>query len=108
MIRGTGKTKYEWEGVRTLILRRRLQLLVHSYLYYRLDDPIITDAQYDLWAKELAQLQKENPRIASRVDYSREFRGFEGSTGFDLPYHYPEIENKALHIQHLRKQKTLI
>lgn len=32
-------------------------MLVHSALYYRLDSPLVTDAQFDLWARELAQLQ---------------------------------------------------
>lgn len=68
------------------IQQRRLQLLVHSYLYYELQTTLISDQQWDKWAKELVVLQNENPAIADKVVYANEFRGFDGTTGFDLPY----------------------
>ena len=41
------------------IRQRRRQMLVHSYIYYELDDSIISDAQWSKWAVELAELQKK-------------------------------------------------
>lgn len=41
-----------------LILQRRLQMLVHSYIYYKLNDNIISDSTWSKWAVELADLQK--------------------------------------------------
>ena len=97
-IRGTHhltQTGVEVDEIRSLILRRRLQLLVHSYIYYDLNNNLISDDIWSRWAKELVQLQKDYPKIASRVDYHEAFVGFDGSTGFDLPYRQPEIMNKA-------------
>ena len=47
--------------VKEIIRQRRSQMLVHSYLYYRLDKPIISDDTWQKWANELAELQRENP-----------------------------------------------
>ena len=97
-IRGTHyltQAGVEVDEIRSLILRRRLQLLVHSYIYYDLNNNLISDDTWSGWAKELVQLQKDYPKIASRVDYHEAFLGFDGSTGFDLPYRQPEIMNKA-------------
>lgn len=35
------------ERIRELIHRRRRQVLVHSILYYKLDQTLIADAQFD-------------------------------------------------------------
>ena len=77
------------------ILQRRLQILVHSYIYYELDDNIVSDAKWSEWAMELVQLQKDNPLIASKVAYAKDFVEFDGSTGFNLPYKNKEIIEKA-------------
>lgn len=50
------------------------------------------DYVYDRWAQELYQLQQDYPKIASKVDYHEYFKDYDGSTGMDLPYMFPEIE----------------
>ena len=60
-------------------------MLVHSRLYYELDEPLITDAEFDKRAKELAKLQAQYPEIAARVCYAKAFEGWDGSTGAFLP-----------------------
>ena len=35
----------------------------HNYRYYVLDDPEITDAEYDVYFRELQKLEKENPAL---------------------------------------------
>jgi len=69
-----------------LIQRRRLQLLIHSYLYYELDTNIIEDRKWDMWAKELVKLQKENPEISKKVCYYEAFKDWDASTGAFLPF----------------------
>ncbi len=65
-------------------------MIVHSILYYRLDNPVVSDAVFDAWGKELASLQEKYPDLAEEVPYQKEaFRGFTGSTGFDLPLDDP-------------------
>ena len=48
------------DGVDILAMRQR-QFLVHSYLYYVLDEVIIADFKYDRICKELYELQQEKP-----------------------------------------------
>lgn len=85
------------------IQRRRYQILVHSLLYYELDVNLVTDAKWAEWAKELAQLQASHPDIASRVIFAEAFKGFDGSTGFNLPYRDHQVINIAYRL--LRRQR---
>ena len=108
-IRGTyylTQAGVEADEIRSLILRRRLQILVHSCIYYVFDENIISDSQWSKWAKELVKLQKEYPQIANRVDYSKEFNGFDASTGYHLPIRNIEIMNKAQELLSLNKEET--
>lgn len=89
--------------IRSLIQRRRLQLLVHAHIYYRMGDSLVSDKVWDEWAKKLVELQMEHPKIAERVDYHIAFKGFDGSTGFDLPIMDDDIKNKA---EQLMRRKT--
>lgn len=77
------------------IKRRRYQILVHSLLYYELDVNLISDSQWSQWAAELAKLQEQNPEVANNVIFADEFKTFDGSTGFDLPYRDEQIVNIA-------------
>jgi len=80
------------EVIRELIHRRRRQIIMHSVLYYRLDEILISDSQFDLWSVELVKLQSDHPEHAMTVGYEAEaFRDFTGSTGFDLPVDDPRV-----------------
>ena len=72
--------------VKELIKRRRRQVLVHSYIYYVLNDNIISDSQWSQWAEELEQLQKDYPEESSEVELYDEFKCFDHSTGANLEY----------------------
>lgn len=54
------------EVIRELIHRRRSQIIVHSVLYYRLDETLISDSQFDLWSIELVKLQSDTPASDDR------------------------------------------
>ena len=77
------------------ITRRRRQLLIHSVIYYNLNDNLITDAQWSLWAIELENLQADYPDIAAKCPYAEAFSGFEHSTGYNLPLDDPWANRKA-------------
>ena len=64
------------------IRQRRTQMMVHSYLYYILDSPIISDDTWQYWADELVTLQKQKKEIGF---YDEEFVDWDGSTGMHLP-----------------------
>lgn len=78
------------------IQRRRYQVMVHSCLYYSMNTNMVSDVQYDAWARELEQLQNAYPDIADNVDYAEYFKDFSASTGFDLPLNDPWVRRKAL------------
>jgi len=66
------------------IKQLRLSLMVHSIIYYELNDNIISDAEWSKRAKELVELQEQHPDIAETVVFADLYRGFKGDTGFDL------------------------
>ena len=43
------------------LLRKELNL--HNYRYYVLDDPIISDSQYDSMLIKLQELEEKNPKL---------------------------------------------
>lgn len=77
------------------IQQRRLQILVHSYIYYELNQNIISDTQWNKWAHELVELQKKYPKEAKSTKYADKFTDFDGSTGMDLAYFDDFIVNRA-------------
>lgn len=82
-------------NIAELIQQRRLQILIHSCIYYEFNRNVISDRQFDMWAKELVKLQADYPDIAKQVDWAEAFEGFDGSTGFDLPIKDEWVQSKA-------------
>ena len=58
-------------------------MLIHSHLYYKLDNPLIPDSLWQQSADELVTLQDE---FGTEWDYYDEFfSDWDGSTGYHLP-----------------------
>lgn len=89
--------------IKEKIKQRRLQILVHSYIYYELNDNIISDNQWNQWAHELVELQKKYPEEAKSVIYADTFKDFDGSTGMDLAYFDTFIVSRANYLLSMRK-----
>lgn len=71
-------------------------MLVHSFIYYEMNENIISDSQWSAWAMELVDLQKQYPEIARQVPYAKDFEGWDGSSGAFLTYYdKPNIINTA-------------
>ena len=70
--------------ISALIKKRRRQILVHSFIYYELNENLISDTQWSDWAIELEKLQADYPDVASKVEYADVFKGFDHSTGANL------------------------
>jgi len=65
------------------IARRRRQMLLHSFLYYHMDSPIIDDATWTKWAQQLFQLHR---KYGKRIGfYDAAFADWNGSSGYHLP-----------------------
>lgn len=88
------------------IQQRRLQILVHSCIYYELNGSVISDRQWDTWAKELVALQKKYPTIAAQVVWADAFANFDGTTGFNLPIKDEWVMKKAMQMGTVVVKKT--
>lgn len=89
------------QTIKERIKQRRFQIIVHSYIYYELNDNIVSDAKWSKWAKELVELQKLYPEESSEVIYADAFKDFDGSTGFNLPRD-AWVQNKASYLLRIR------
>lgn len=90
----------------SLINRRERQILVHSFLYYQLNESIISDHTFDKWSKELVELREKHPEEYHASVYAQEFYEFDGSSGYDLPYGYPDIQNAGLRLLQYQKSRN--
>ena len=78
-----------------LMNQRQRQILVHSCIYYHFNNNVVPDHQYDAWGRELAALIVNNPATFERSAYYKDFIGYTGNTGFDLPMMRPPIPAHA-------------
>ena len=86
------------------IRQRRRQMLVHSYIYYELNQNIISDYTWSKWAKELAELQEKYPRESAEVEFADLFNGWDGSSGAFLIF--PEFSiTVANHLLRIKDKK---
>jgi len=90
------------------IRQRRSQMLIHSCIYYHLNDSIVTDNKWQEWANELRDLQE---LFSESIGfYDREFKDWDGSTGYHLPIRHPEImgmANRVLNYHYRLSAKNL-
>lgn len=75
-----------------LISRRERQIIVHSYIYYELNENIIEDNLWGKWAQELSELIKEHPVEFKVSPYYKQFKKFNPSTGYGI---YKGVEDWA-------------
>lgn len=59
-------------------------ILVHSYIYYELNENVLADYKYDRNTRQLLSLKREYPDIFKKSRYFEYFTDFESGTGFDL------------------------
>jgi hypothetical protein len=78
------------------IKQRRAQMLIHSCIYYELDDNIVSDHQWQAWADELQELQSKHPELIEMGFYDQYFKDWDGATGAHLPHRDRWVYNKAL------------
>lgn len=50
-------------SVKAEVARLRLELTLHNYRYYVLDDPLVSDAEYDKLFRRLVELEKQYPEL---------------------------------------------
>lgn len=103
------KGRCMWLGdpsIRAKMEQRRRQILVHSIIYYVMNDNIISDATWSKWAAELEALQRKYPDIARTSVYADAFSQFNGSTGCNLPLDDEWGNNKARQLLAMRDRRN--
>lgn len=70
--------------VQEKIRQRRFQMVVHSYLYYKMDSPVVDDTTWQRWANELVVLQNVYPDECGMGLWDKDFKDWDGSTGMHL------------------------
>lgn len=93
VIRGVSTDK---ERIREFIHRRRRQLIIHSIIYYRLDDNLVSDDTWQRWAEELKDVQRNYHDLKHIGFHDELFLEWDGSTGMHLDL--PEYYNQALQL----------
>ncbi len=78
-------TSEQAQVLKDKIKQRRSQMLVHSALYYEMDESVVDDATWQRWADELRDLQNDNPLLCTIEFYDEAFARWDGSTGHHLP-----------------------
>lgn len=73
-------------------------IIVHSYIYYEMNDNIVSDREYDLKARELVSLKNEYPELWRNSLYFKQFGDdYTGDTGFTLYHDLDERQKKIIH-----------
>lgn len=83
------------DQIKSKIRQRRSQMLVHSRIYYILDENIVSDDQWQKWANQLRDLQEKYPKYCKIDFFDREFATWNGDTGAMLPLHDPYVVSKT-------------
>ena len=78
------KFNKNWTTVDKLNYLERM-ILIHSYLYYEMDETVIDDARYNEISRVLAKkVERYRDTKLKQTIYGYAFKDFDGSTGFDL------------------------
>ncbi len=85
------------------------QFLVHSYLYYRLDESLISDQQYDEIAQKLRKslTPSETDAIITLKEHLGSINSSE-ATGYYICHYPAEIISSALHLLYQNRFKNLM
>lgn len=92
------------------INRRENQILLHSCLYYKFNDNLLTDHAYDNLGKDLIELSQQYPLEFSASYHYSEFKDYvtsECPSGYSLHYSTTEIVSKAVLLLRLYGRKTI-
>ena len=85
------------------------QFLVHSYLYYRLDESLISDQQYDELAEKLRKSLTSDD-IHANLTFKEHLGSISGSeaSGYSIRQYPAEIISSTLHLLYQNRFKNLM
>lgn len=89
------KARFRWQQLKELIEE-------HNYYYYVLDAPRVSDAEYDAWMRELIQLEKDYPELATPDSPSQRVGGEPLAAFTQVTHRVPLLSlNNAFNYQEL-------
>lgn len=97
------------QEIHDLIKRRRFQIWVNAYIYYRLNDNLVSNHVFDDWSDELRNLQKKYPDISREVELYDIFKDYElSSDSASLPFdNNPALHSRAMHLLEYSRNQTV-
>lgn len=85
-----------WDDITKINYLQRY-IIVHSIIYYELNQNCITDKKYDAVCKQLVQMQSSvDESELKKTEYYYVMHDFDGSTGFDLCSRLNDHDKKHL------------
>lgn len=88
--------------IQDIIDNLQRKIMLHSYIYYELDDSVVSDSDYDFIAHTLVKYKNDYPELWKNSKYYAQFGDeYNGSTGFDL-YSKLDDDQKKI-IQYIAK-----
>lgn len=97
------------EETRLKMLMLRSQYAYHKFLYYEMDNPILTDADFDALEREFAGVCNTIERVYPDLDEIYKPRPWAGyhNTPYGYPKHTNEYLNKVVEEDEQKKDKRL-
>lgn len=72
-------------------------IILHSYIYYELNNNIVSDKKYDAKAKELVEYKNAYPELWKKSMYYKQFGDdYNGATGFTLYHDLDDHQRKII------------
>lgn len=76
-------------------LQRRI--IVYSYIYYELNDNVISDKDYDALCRKLVKYKNDYPDLWKGSEYYKQFSDdYNGATGFNLFHELNDRQKKII------------
>lgn len=83
-------------SMQDLIDYTQRKIIVHSYIYYEMNNTVISDREYDALCKKLVAFKNEYPDLWRTSEYYKQFGDdYNGATGFTL-YHDLDDHQKEI------------
>lgn len=74
-----------WTNLQKIEMLQRW-IIVQSYIYYEMNDSVVSDSMYDNNVLQLVEMMEDYPKAAKLSRYKKIFHDFDGSTGYHLSY----------------------
>lgn len=93
--------------IEEVIRQRRAQMLIHSCIYYELNENVVDDHTWQKWADELEEVQRCAPDSCLIGFFDEFFVDWTGATGSHLPLRDSWVLGQALWLFAQHKEHPL-